>query len=182
MVPDAGTPSSMASAVARAFDLAPAETAPRRALERSLEFFSRKVNIWKRVILGKWRYISMVFKCWKYQEIVFFNVNLFILSQSWQHINQWIKFSNTENKDQRKHILMLLIQENCNEFEQCTVQLASRLCWTFSLFMSTSTCLLICWHITVGAVLSFIRICTHSVLYIYFRSTLFFQTSLIITW
>lgn len=47
MVPDVGTPSSMTSAPVRAFDLAPAETAPRRALERSLEFFSRKVNIWK---------------------------------------------------------------------------------------------------------------------------------------
>ena len=70
MVPDAGKPSSMASADAIAVDLAPAETAPRRALERSLEFFSRKVNIWKRVNLRKWGYTSMVFEWWMYYEIV----------------------------------------------------------------------------------------------------------------
>lgn len=47
MVPDAGTLSSTASAAAMGLAFDPLVMAPRRALVRSLEFFSRNVDILK---------------------------------------------------------------------------------------------------------------------------------------
>lgn len=53
MVLDVGILFSMVLVVVRVFDLVLVEIVFRRVLERFLEFFLRKVNIWKRVILGK---------------------------------------------------------------------------------------------------------------------------------